>query len=289
MEVNKATELNNQGVKHFLNGEIEQAESCYQEAYKLDPENSSLLNNLGLFCHQQKRYDEALKYFEKAIAREEKPSYIINSGNTLAMQGKLDQAEKRYLEVTEKYPNHANAWLSLAKLSTHKNQLDTAKTYWKILLDMEPKLEHFIELTKIHILQKDFEGALDLLYKQVETNSHPELWFHIGRCEFQLRNHGLAEKAFKKALAELPDQADFRYYHAINYLGMGNMEEGLTQLNLLLKMNPDNPQILTEKGIVLCSMHQYEEALQLFEKALRIHPEYPKALHYKKLVENQTS
>ncbi|GAB4107753.1 hypothetical protein GCM10028791_02000 [Echinicola sediminis] len=289
MEISKATELNNEGVQHFLNGNFEKAGNCYREAFKLNPQNPSLLNNLGLFYHHQKQFDDALDYFEKAIEQEDKPSYIINSGNTLAMLGKLQEAEKRYRLAAEKYPDHANAWLSLAKLSTHKNELDKAKIYWNTLLNLEAKLEYFVELAKVFLLQKDYEGALKILHDLTASDDHPEIWFHIGRCEFHLRNHGLAEKAFKKALADLPDQPDFRYYLATNYLGMGNIEEGLKQLNILLKMNPENPLILTEKGVILCSMHQYDDALLLFNKALSIQPDFAKALHYKKLIENQTS
>ncbi|AGA79798.1 tetratricopeptide repeat protein [Echinicola vietnamensis] len=289
METKRAIELNNQGARHFLNGEFEQAVSCYEEAYKLYPENTSLLNNMGLYYHQQKDFEKAVAYFEQAIALEDKASYRINAGNAMAMQGKLDEARKQYQATAKKFPKAVGAWLSLARLATHQNRLEDAKAYWNEVVQLAPKPDHYLQLAKVMILQKDMEPALELLYAIVTKSENPETWFHIGRCEFHLRNHGLAENALKKALASSPDHAEFRYYLAINHLAKGDTQEGLAQLDILLKYDSENPEILTEKGVILSSIHRYEEALSLFDKALKIKPGFSKAQHYKNLVENQTS
>ncbi|UCS92548.1 tetratricopeptide repeat protein [Echinicola marina] len=289
MEKDNAISLNNQGVKHFLHQEFEQAMDCYEAAFELDPNNASLLNNLGLYHHQQQNFEKALEFFELALDQEKKPNFIINAGNSLAMMGKNEAARKRYMEAVDLDPKHANAWLSLAKLASYEGNLDDAEKYWEALLNINPQESHLIELAKTLILKKEFDKALNILYQQGNNSDSAALWFQIGRCEFQLRNHGLAEKALKKSLADFPDHPDYRYYLAINYLATGNMDEGLKHINLLLKLNPENAQILTEKGIIFCSLHQYEEALKLFEKALEIQPENRKAQHYKNLVENQTS
>ncbi|WP_215225663.1 tetratricopeptide repeat protein [Echinicola shivajiensis] len=289
MEKDQAISLNNQGVKHFLNQEFEQAMNCYEAAFELDPNNASLLNNLGLYHHQQGNFEKALEFFELALEQERKPNFMINAGNSLAMMGNNEEARKRYKGAIDLDPKHASAWLSLAKLTSHEGNLDEAEKYWETLLNISPQENYLIELAKTLILKKEFDKALNILYQQGNNSDSAALWFQIGRCEFQLRNHGLAEKAIKKALADSPDNQDYRYYLAINYLATGNMEEGLKHINMLLKLNPENDQILTEKGIILCSLHQYEEALKLFERALEIQPKNKKAQHYKNLVENQTS
>ncbi|AWW28654.1 hypothetical protein DN752_00025 [Echinicola strongylocentroti] len=289
METKKAIELNNQGAKHFLNGKFDQAVSCYEEAYKLHPENTSLLNNMGLYYHQQKDFDKALSFFQKAIDLEAKASYMVNAGNALAMQGKLEEARKQYQNTVKKFPKALGAWISLARLATHQNRLGDARAYWNEVVQLAPKAENYLELAKLMILQKDLEPALELLYATSGKSELAEVWFQIGRCEFQLRNHGLAEKALMRALASSPDHTDFRYYLALNYLAKGDTQKGLEQLDILLKYNANNPDILTEKGVILSSLHRYDEALSLFERALEIKPGYTKATHYKKLIENQTS
>ncbi|QDH80408.1 tetratricopeptide repeat protein [Echinicola soli] len=289
METKRAIELNNQGARYFLNGKFDQAVSCYEEAYKLHPENTSLLNNMGLYYHQQQDFDKALSFFQKAIDLEEKSSYMVNAGNALAMQGKLEEARKQYQNTVKRFPKALGAWVSLARLAAHQNRLGDARAYWNEVVQLAPKPENFMELAKLMILQKDLEPALELLYSTSAKSENPEIWFQIGRCEFQLRNHGLAEKALMRALATSPDHADFRYYLALNHLAKGDTQKGLEQFDIILKYDAENPDILTEKGVILSSLHQYDEALSLFERALEIKPEFPKAKHYKNLIENQTS
>ncbi|MDN3670809.1 tetratricopeptide repeat protein [Echinicola jeungdonensis] len=289
MELNKAITLNNQGAKHFLEKEYEKAEQCYLEAFEINPKNVSVLNNLGLFYHQQKDYEKALSYFDLAISHEEKPNFRVNAGNSLVMLNKPDKAKEQYLKATKLDPRHIGAWVSLAKLCTHLGELEDAVLFWKKLMRYTAKEEYILELAKVYMLKKQFNVAVSLLYERIPNPNNPEIWFQIGRGEFLLKNHGMAEDALKKALAECPDQVEYRYYLAINYLSMGQIEGGLYHINMILKLQPDNYQILTEKGIILCGLHEYDNALKLFEKALSIQPEYDKAIHYKKLISNQTS
>ncbi len=289
MESNKAITLNNKGVKHFLEKEFDKAEQCYLKAFEINPKNVSVLNNLGLFYHQQRKYEKAFSYFDRAISLEEKPNFRVNAGNTLVMIGKYQEAKEQYIKATKLDPRHIGAWVSLAKLCTHLGDLEDAVLFWKKLMRYSAKEEYVLELAKVYMLKKQYNVAVNLLYERIPHPNNPEVWFQIGRGEFLLKNHGMAEDALKKALAEIPDQVDFRYYLAINYLSMGQIEDGLYHINMILKLQPGNHQILTEKGIILCSLHEYEKALKLFDQALSIQPDYEKAIHYKKLINNQTS
>lgn len=287
MELSKAIELNNQGAKSFLEGKLNEAEKSFKDAFQLDPKNSSLLNNMGLLYHQKKDFETALNYFKKAIKIEDKASYLINEGNTLAMMGKVEEAKQKYLDTTQKHPDSMGAWISLARLSTHQKDYDLAKNYWNKVIAIEARPEYLLEYAKVLILQNQLEDALEILYSVSEKSQNPEIWFQIGRVEHLQKNYGIAEKALKKALAEVPDQLDFRHYLAINYMAMSEIEQALYHLDFLLKLYPDHKQILTEKGVVMFSINQLEMAAQLFEKALKIDPHYQKAQHYSQLIKKQ--
>ncbi len=284
MMEDQAIALNNEGVQHFLNKEFDRAKQCYQRALELNPDNTSVLNNLGLFYHQQKEFTNALSCFNKAISIEKKPNFLINAGNSLAMMGKNKEAKEHYLSVIKNEPGHVNAQVCMAKISTHEGRLDVAEHYWKALVEQTGKKEFMLELAKVYMLQKAYTTAADLLYTIAESMEQAEIWFQIGRCEFHLKNHGLAEKALKKALSEIPDHLEFRRYLALNYLATGNMEEAMRQLDTIIKLDPANYQVLTEKGIILCSMHRFDLASTLFDRALHLQPDYEKAKYYKKLI-----
>ncbi|SHO62230.1 tetratricopeptide repeat protein [Algoriphagus zhangzhouensis] len=281
METNLSKELNNQGVESFIKGDSEKAKGLYFQALEENPENTTTLNNLGLLYHQLKDFDQAIDYFRKAISIEEKPVFYLNSGNSFAMKGELDRAKENYFLALKIDPNYANAWVSLAKLKTHQNEIQDAIQYWEKAIQSNPKEEFYLGLSKVLMLNQEFEKALEIL---ATLNSSAEVWFQIGKCEYHLRNHGLAENAYKKALAKNPDNLEIRRHFSLNYITSGQIEKGLEQYDLILKIYPENYQIMTEKGVILCSISEFVEAEKWLKNALELNSEYPKARHYLNLI-----
>jgi tetratricopeptide (TPR) repeat protein len=281
--------LNNEGARHFLNQAFDKAEACYQKGYALDPENTSILNNLGLFYHQQKDYDQAILFFEKALEIAQKPHFLINIGNALAMKGEFELARNRFLACSEQFPEHQNAKISLAKLATHLKEFEKAAQYWQKIVSENPEGQFMEELAKVFMQLKQWEKAHELLVAIDPNTGEGEIWFMIGQCEFQLKNYGLAEKALKSALAEAPDNITFRHYLAMNYLAMGQVASGLDHLKKNHRLDPENPAVLTDIGVVYLSKGEQDTAADWLDKALELQPDFEKALHYKSLMKQMKS
>ncbi|SHM71129.1 Tetratricopeptide repeat-containing protein [Cyclobacterium lianum] len=285
MDKEKAIELNNKGARYFLNEAFDNALECYQQALDLDPTNSSVLNNLGLFHQQQKSYKTALEFFDKAIAVDSKPTYLVNSGNALAMMGIYPQARQRYLQALQQDRQHQSARVSLAQLATHTGDYDEAVAMWKKLVAANNDASYMIQLAKVYMKIKDWEKALQQLHSIPAAAGDKLAWFLIGKCEFQLKNHGLAGKAFKMALAEDPDHIEIRQHLAINYLAMGEWEEGIRHLSTILRLEPQNYQVMTELAVVYLGRGDRKKAADWLKNALQLNPDFSKALHYKSILE----
>ncbi len=285
MDKEKAIALNNEGASHFLNKEFDKALECYQKAFELDSTNASLLNNLGLYYHQEKDYQKALQFFERALNLAQKPQFMVNVGNSLAMMGKYEDAAVQYEKALQHEPNHKSARISLAQLAAHTGDFKKAIAIWQELIRSVPSSAYAIELAKVYIKIKDWEKALKTLHGIEASDGNAMAWRMIGQCEYQLKNFGLAQKAFKMALAENPDEVESRQHLAINYLAMGDWEEGIRQLEMILRMNPDNYQIMTELAVVYLGKGYMEKATTWLDKALGIKPEFPKALRYKQMLD----
>ena len=284
MEKDKAIALNNEGARHFLNQAFDKAIDCYNKAHAIDPNNTSILNNLGLYHHQQNNFDEAIGFFEKALLITSKPHFLINIGNALAMKGEFELAWNRYMDCSEQFPEHQNAKISLAKLATHLGEFEKAVHFWQEIIKENPNGQFKTALAKVFIKAKQWEKALEVLSPIDATASEGEIWFMIGQCEFQLKNYGLAEKAFKSALAEAPDNIGFRHYLAMNYLAMGQVSLGLDHLKKSHRLDPENPAILTDIGVVYLSTGERDTAAHWLNKALGQQPDFEKALHYTSLM-----
>lgn len=277
--MDKAIEINNKGVRHFLNREFGKAEECYKEALAMHPEYETALNNMGLLCHQKKEYEQAIDYFEKAIEVKPKETYYVNAGNAAACLGKMAEAESWYVKALEMNSRSVRALESLANLYEHNRVPGKAADLWKSLVEISGEEKYLIDYVKNLMKRGKYKQALDMLKHRVSKESS-QAWYLTGICEYHLNNYGLAEEALKQALARDPDDEEIRRYLAVTYIAMGEMDKGVVQFDKILKINPDNFQIMTEKGVILLGLDQPVEALELFEKALSLSPGFDKAEKY---------
>ena len=274
-----AIEINNKGVRHFLNREFEKAEECYKKALAMHPQYETALNNMGLLLHKKKEYEQAIDYFEKAIEVKPKETYYVNAGNAAACLGKMEESESWYVKALEVNSRSVRALESLANLYEHNQVPGKAADLWKSLAEITGEEKYLIGYAKNLMKRGNYKQALDLLKRRVSKEGS-QAWYLAGICEYHLNNYGLAEEALKQALARDPDDEEIRRYLAVTFIAMGEMEKGITQFDKILKMNPDNYKIMTEKGVILLGLDQPVKALQLFEEALSISPGFEKAEKY---------
>jgi Flp pilus assembly protein TadD len=52
----------------------------------------------------------------------------------------------------------------------------------------------------------------------------------------------------------------------------GNFEDALSFFEQALLLNPDNPDLWNQKGVVMRSLGRYDEALECYDKSLQLDP-----------------
>lgn len=279
-------QLNNQGVKFFLNGNFKEAKQKYNEALDLLPSYATALNNMGMLLLQEKEFKQAEEMFEKAIQQEEKPAYILNLGHAFANQNLLDDAEKCYTKSIRLNPSSLMAWKSLAALHQFMKQFHDSVQLWeKIILDLDDSVYFKIEMAKDLLALKRDQEALDILSKAANQNdSQEKTWYYIGYIHFLHKNFGLAEKALKNSLATNPDYEPSRHLLGSVYLGHGQLNSAIEQWNFILKNNPLQHNVRIDKGVTLLAHQMKDEALKELNIVLDNDSNNFKALYYKGLV-----
>lgn len=93
------------------------SENLWKSVYNIDSKNEKALNNLGGYYITAGRWREAVEFSEKLVEiNPENISGNLNLGAGLAMTGKFEEAEERFLYVLSKKPNYQPALDSLAIL-----------------------------------------------------------------------------------------------------------------------------------------------------------------------------
>ncbi len=100
-------------------GEMELADSYYQQMLKAEPDFAAGHNNYGIFLMLQKRYPEACTHLHLASANplyEGRPQALENLASCYLLDGQQAKAEETYRQVLRLSPSSAITLVELANL-----------------------------------------------------------------------------------------------------------------------------------------------------------------------------
>jgi len=104
------TGYGNLGLIHWRRGDAKLAEQEWRAALRLAPNDTSILNNLGLACTKQERYAEAVSFFRKAIElKPDDPSPHSNLGIAYEKTGQKASAETEFRAALSLSPQQQNS------------------------------------------------------------------------------------------------------------------------------------------------------------------------------------
>jgi uncharacterized protein (AIM24 family) len=117
----------NRGREAFQQGRFAEARTELETSQRLRPEDSDVLNLLGLVYFKTNAYPEAEVIYRRLI--EENPNVFIlhsNLGLILFKEGKLEEAEQYLLKSVELRPNYAKSHLYLGLLYRQRKKYGIA-------------------------------------------------------------------------------------------------------------------------------------------------------------------
>ena len=175
------------------------------------------------------------------------PQELFTAAVALHQQGRLQEAEGRYVEVLRLLPGHPKILGNLAALYQQLGRLQEAATCCREAL--------------------------------AETPDDPLLHLNLGAIHEEEGNPAAAEACYRRTLELEPHDA-----RALNNLGkvlqqLGRGEEGERCLRRALELVPDYPLALNNLGVVCSGQGRHDEALACFRRALELEPESINALY----------
>lgn len=184
------------------------------EGLKVSPQESMVWNNMGLNSHQQGRFDEAIKRFDKAVLIDPKNSEAWNNKGmsyySLGLAEEVDNplyprkcdyeyATKSFDEAIKLNPQFAQAWYnkgmaesSLGRIGHYSYKFDYAIYCFNEALKINPQLAEawnkkaLLEdkLGKKQDAAESFRKFIELTSSQNELNNDTQT-AHQGLCELE--------------------------------------------------------------------------------------------------------
>ena len=263
------------GMAFMRRGMHEEAIVEFEEAIVLNAKLSMVYNNLGRAYLAMNRNDEAIAVLEQAVAMS--PDYADfhnNLGSAYLKKEHCKKAVDQFLRATDSNPYYADAYFNLARayvlnaltkedfalsINCHQKVGDSIEKAAKI--NPSYRNEH-VNQAEVFLKQKKYEEA----YKALEAS--------------------LAKVVVPTDMAFIMDFYLHVIYHSEN-LSSRHIWRHIRQLQEVIEKYPNYADLYNHLGVAYVIMSKFvnHKAIQQFEKAMKINPEFERARRNKRLAE----
>ncbi len=267
IEADPGRELYDQGLQHYLKGELEKAMETFSRLVTLFP-HSALV-------------PKALFRYNDALARQE------NSGNSRNLHHLIDN----YLQVVRKYSRDSDAPWALLQVGRAYESMDfdyEAEGVYQALVHQYPRSRFaaaaWYETARINYSLKRYRKALHA-YEQL-VKEYPERGFSIeaefyqAHCLYHLGDFTKALSRYQSALKRTPEylQADPQTIYLLGscYLSLKKYQQARDYLLLMRNLFPENDftnLALAKVGDSLLTQGKFAEGVAFLAMVIKEYPE----------------
>ncbi len=234
-------------------------------------------NDLGVIFRREKKFDEAEKYFRKALNLD--PAYspaYNNLGILFMLTGDQTKAEENLHKAIQYNIRDADALYNLGILFLYKKNYDQARLFFSRAQDISPDFVNAginLAVTEMYLGNvKESERILLSLSEKFPENAM--VLYNLGVLYKGMGQWEKAMEFFDKTLEVEPEFTDALNNIGVIFIGQNKWKQAILILNKALETSPDNPVYLFNRGLASYYGKQYEDAENFFTKALVVKPEY---------------
>ena len=270
----------NFGIILSKTGQADEAIAYFQKALAIHPGNSLAHNNLGLALFQKGRMDQAIEEFQKALALQpENDPARNNLGQAFLAKGQEREAMMQFQKVLERNPRAPKANYNLGIVLMQEGRVDEAVVHFQNALDGDPDFALARDNLGIAMLKKGREREAFVQFQKVLANDPGDFLanYNAGNILFQFGQVDEAMVHFQNALDGRPDFAPARDNLGIALLQKRREPEAVVEFQKALESDPDDPTAHYNLGIVFFQKGRVDEAIAHFRKAQETWPGFAEA------------
>ena len=132
-------QLLEQGLSFHRQGDHARAIEVYLDLLKQVPDFPDALHLLGEALYRQGRFEEALAYLNRAVARSPHHFYLNTRGMVLLDLGYLPEAEQDLRRAIKAVPDYVEAHINLSNVHRKKGDLKNAKRFGEAAVKLNPQ------------------------------------------------------------------------------------------------------------------------------------------------------
>ncbi|MCZ6873853.1 MAG: DUF115 domain-containing protein [bacterium] len=106
--------------------------------------------------------------------------------------------------------------------------------------------------------------------KPTETTNQTESLLEAGNFYFKIQDLERAKTAYENVLAAHPNLAEAHYHLAHTFFAQEDFDSGVNELEVVLRLTPDNPVAYRDLGLVALQHEEFEPAERFLLKAIEL-------------------
>lgn len=237
--------------------------------------------NWGLYHFDQGRFQDAAREFALAVKGNERTAEaLFNQGLSLQRMGHHREALTLYQTCLDRFGPAAHPYINMAQAHAAMGDHDQAHAHFQMAMEAapvnhEPYVAYAFYLLAQNSADSD-EKAWRIAEKAVEVGDLSSVAHYFrGRAAHRIGEHGLAQEAFRRAIA-----LDGTNGPALGALGSYHLErkeyrEAAHLLTRATVHEPRNPQYFLWLGMALRHLGQYQQALEALWQSESVDPSLP--------------
>ena len=296
LEINPAhqSSLINKGYTLHRLGRYREALDVYDEVLTRNYRLEKVHNNRGVTLHKLGRNDEALESYGRALSLKSDYSEAwLNRGSLLHEMGRDEEAFDSFVRLTELRPDSAKAWHLRGAVAAELGRRTQARMALEESLRKDPQYSSARELLGSieDVAEMTASEAPRIMEEILAPKPPPVQAVHVMEAgpeepeappppEAPPREPWTADVVSDVKEESVGQLAEELYGdRAELLLLLGRLDEAYDFIGKSLRLEGDNPRLLTAAGNVLFKQGKYEAAVKTYEHAFAVDPAYAPALY----------
>ena len=252
----------------------------FESADEIAQPNANFYTNWGLALQKYNFIDAAREKLYKALLINPTSEIVLfNLGMNFLMSSEYTQAEEFFNKVLEINPSNSMTLYNLAAISYNRQDYDKALEHYKSSYENDKKnYSIYFNIANCYTKKHDFENAKTYFKKCIEyCPKYIPAYLNYAKLLLDTGNYVEAQRKARTAYLMDKNDAYTNYAFGIVLLKSNELNDALDKFENAIKINPDYITAYLGKAETLLNMNNISESITIMESIMDkafVIPEY---------------